>query len=368
MINNAFEWLRVANPHGPTSEVVTARTATVGKLIAEFHESGDLDLLADFCVGAVLGVNEFFGNDSDLVKSLVDHIRADQAAFPASVEENGLELQIVAALALGQLLSEKATSGNVELRDLAAMMLVSLFEGRGNAPDPHLAAIANELSTLASTVLEKAARRVRKRNAIDIDTLDSISANGDALWSVLQPALTKLFRELADEAHKNREELELLWWMFNGYSNALSKPVDKLSVDEATVACGTELATRAILPPSAALAAMVEDAVARSRTATQLAAKPLQQCVSRWTAEIQNCVALDSKQTSFAKNHPLIFPFTWIVIRLKESGGAARWNDEFTARTGLAQTMELSKAQLARQVFFEYCCLRMISDFPAEED
>jgi hypothetical protein len=368
MITKAFEWLRVANPQGPTSEEVTARTATVEKLIAEFRESADLDLLADFCVAVVLGVSEFFANNSDFVKSLVEHIRADQAAFPASVEENGLELRIVAALTLGQLLSEKATSGNVKLRDLAAMMLVSLFENRANAEVPHLAAIANELSALAHAVLEKAARRVRKRNEIDIDALGSISATGDALWTALQPALTKLFREFADEAHKNREELELLWWMFNGYSNALSKPVDKLSVDEATVACGSELATRAILPPSAALAAMVEDAVTRSRTPTQLAAKPLQQCVSKWTAEIQNCVVLDDEQISFAKNHPLLLPFTWIVIRLKEGGGAARWNEEFTAKTGLAQTTELSKAQLARQVFFEYCCLRMISDFPAEEN
>jgi len=371
MLSKAYEWLTVVYPQKPTSEVVNARTATVSKALAELFEKDDLALLANYCVAAVRGPADRFAPDSILVTTLVEKIRAEQSAFPANLEENALELQIVAALVLGELMSPAARNQNRELSDLGAAMLLCLVECGTESTAPHLAAVIKELVGLATTTLEKSARQARKRVDLDLSELEGMEVPGDipAFWKNLLPQLINAFNSLNEEAAKDREELEILWWMFNGFSSKLQQPLAALPVDVAAVACGTELAMRVLLPASSATAAMVEEATGRDRKSTQLGEKPIEDCASKWKQQGYDCLKPDDQdQREFVLAHPALFPLTWAAIRLDDSGGTVKWDGELGLKTGLDPKHIVTKAKIARQAFRERTCLRMVEDYPLEDE
>lgn len=370
MLSKVYEWLTVVYPQKPTSEVVNARSATVSKVLAELCESENRDLLANYCVAAICGLTDRFATDSTVVKSLVDKIRSEQSAFPADVSENALELQIVAALVLGELMSPSARKQKLKLSDLCAAMLLTLVECRAEVQSPHLAAVIKGLITLAATVLERSAQRARKRTELDLSELEDMEVPGDvpAFWTSLLPHLVNAFNSLNNEAAKDREELELLWWMFNGYSSKLQQPLATLQVDIAAVACGVEMAMRVLLPASSATAAMVEDAIARDRKSAQLSEKPIEECVAKWKQQAFDCLKPDDEeQRKFASAHPALFPLTWAAMRLEDSGGTVKWDGELSLKTGLDPKLVVTKAKLARQAFHERTCLRMVDDSAIEE-
>lgn len=371
MLSKVYEWLTVVYPQKPSSEVVNARSATVAKVLADLCEAEDLDLLANYCVAAVCGLTDRFATDSDVVKTLVDKIRSEQSAFPADVNENALELQIVAGLVLGELMSPATRKLKPELSDLGAAMLLTLIECRAESPLPHLAAVIKEVIGLATNTLDNSAQRARKRVGLDLSELEEMEAPGDvpAFWQSLLPKLVNAFNSLNDEAAKDREELELLWWMFNGFSSKLQQPLAALPVDVAAVACGVEMAMRVLLPASSATAAMVEDATARDRKPTQLSEKAIEDCVVKWKQQGYDCLKPDDEeQRNFATAHPALFSLTWVAMRLEDSGGTVKWDGELGLKTGLDPKHVVSKAKLARQSFRERTCLRMVDDYPVEEE
>src|SRR5262249_23945068 len=67
-------------------------------------QTKDWDLALDCVVGAVVGFETAFTQDSRVVESLVNAIRDHDSAFPADLCENALELRVIAALAIGEML------------------------------------------------------------------------------------------------------------------------------------------------------------------------------------------------------------------------------------------------------------------------
>lgn len=371
MLNKVYEWLTVVYPQKPTSEIVTARTATVKSVLAALFESEDIDLLANYSVAAVCGLRDRFPSDSKVVTILVETIRAHQSAFPADLAENALELQIVSAIVLGELLSPAAREEHRHLSDLAAAMLLSLIECREPESSGHLAAVIQELVGLARTGLEESAQLARKRVELDLSELEEVEVSSDvpAFWTNLLPELVKAFNSLTEEAAKDREELELLWWMFNGFSNKLQLPVSSLPIDTAAIACGVEMASRVLLPVSGATAAMVEDAAVRGRKPSQLTEKSIDNCIGKWKKQTYDCLKPEEDaQRQFASSHPALFPLTWTAMRLDDSQGAAQVDGEIAKKTGLDPQHLVSKAHLARQAFREHTCLRMVGNYPVKDE
>jgi hypothetical protein len=228
----------------------------------------------------------------------------------------------------------------------------------------------SELQGLAAKAIDKSASKARRRSAISVDAIDSEDVPADlaAMWEVFQQTISEVISQAEREAAKDREELELLWCLFNGFSETLGAPFSELPTEVAAIASGRELAGIAILPPSSAVVAMVVDATTRQRKAAQLADSTLEQILPKWKGDASRCLVPTADALDFVKSHPALFPLSWIALRLREIGGTPKWTDEFGTHTSIDGKLPLSKAQLARQAFFEHCCLRMALAFMTEDD
>src|SRR5208282_352861 len=105
MLKNTYEWLRAAD-FKPDDQVVANRTQAAQELLSRIKKSEDYDLLTQCVAGVVGGFENRFTTESSTVQTVVDCIRTFQAAFPAGLSENALELRICCALSVGELFTE----------------------------------------------------------------------------------------------------------------------------------------------------------------------------------------------------------------------------------------------------------------------
>jgi hypothetical protein len=186
-------------------------------------------------------------------------------------------------------------------------------------------------------------------------------------WRQLSPILRNLFAAAEERARSDREELEVLWWFYNSYSETLGKPLAAVPADVAALACGAEVGRRVLLPPHAGVAEMIAGAVLRNRKKPDLSAKPLAKLVSGWDEAARKVLLpAESSVRQFALDFPALLPLTWLSIRLYESQSASGWEEEFGLRASIPAGGEVGPAALARQAFWERVTQRLLAEGSAE--
>lgn len=368
MLKKTYEWLRVVHPR-PDNEIVEARTKAVTELLGKLDAADDEDLLGALATAAVAGFEGKFDAHSVPVATVVESIRNHQPAFPADLTENALELRITCALALGELVTRAMKKGQQANAVLAASLLIA---GSGLRPEErgkHLRAATSELLAAAREAVQTRATEVRERDVFDLRPLEEYNPPGDlpTFWRQLSPILRDLFAAADKRARSDREELEVLWWFYNSYSEMLEKPLGAVPADVAALACGAEVGRRVLLPPHAGVAEMVAGAVVRDRKKPELAAKPLAKLVSGWDEAARKVLLPTvSSARQFATDFPALLPLTWLSVRLDESHGASGWEDEFGRRASIPAESEAGPGALARQAFWEQVTQRLLVEGSAE--
>lgn len=363
MLKKVFEWLRVVHPK-PDSATVEARTKAASDLLTTLDEAKDYELLIAVTSAVVAGFEGQFDSHSIPVQTVVEAIRKYQAAFPSDLSENALELRVTCAIALGELLTRDNRSEE-QSPLLAACLLLSGEGVRPAEKRKHLRGVLNELVAEAEKLLEQEAASVRQPAPFDVTRIEKLAPQGDVatFWRELQPALRDCLRALDQRTRSDREELEVLWWLYNGYSTVLGKPLAELPADVAALACGSEVGARVLLPPVPGVAPMVADGAGRGRKKPELAAKKLAKLAAGWDAPVRQLLVPEEKASAdLARTAPPLLPLTWLTMRLEESDGAAGWEKEFSRKTGLSPELELTPPALAAQVFREKVAQRIYDE------
>ena len=168
------------------------------------------------------------------------------------------------------------------------------------------------------------------------------------------PVLKTLFQALEYQRTSDREELEVMWWLYNGHSERLGKQLKPLPAFLAATAIGCELADRITPPATAGLGELVAQAAVRDKTATQIKPKPIAKIVADLGEPGRKLLLpVADHVRRFARATGTLLPLTWLCIRLEESDGAAGWEPEFLSATGVKSDHELTPDTLAGQVFAE---------------
>lgn len=368
MLNKAFEFLRIADPK-PSNEKVGMRTKAAADLVTKLAKKENQSLLLAFLQGSVAGFdNPPFTQESAAVVALIKHIKEQggDSTLPADLKENALELRALAGMVVGELLENSLKDGVSDEAMLAALG-ISAASLRPAAKDKHLEWMRSELLAQAGKVLQQGAAQRRQRSTPALSKLNDIELPEEedeeegGHWKEVLPAIRAALSEAKAQALIDREEIDMLWWMFAGFSEIEQKPLAKLSPSAAAFTAGVELGRRCLLPPSLSATAMVERAATSGRKATALAAITLDDAATEWTEALLDGLSPGDEKGKSAVNHcPALLPLASVCRRLREGGGA-KLGKEFSSVTGLALDEPFSPVVWGTQAFRETVFLRAVA-------
>ena len=169
-------------------------------------------------------------------------------------------------------------------------------------------------------------------------------------------------KEIAQQSAIDREELNILWWMFGGVSSTLEQPIVEMASGAAVLCCGAELANHCLVPPTPNLEAMVRRAYEAGRQTQKMAARNIEEVAADWDIQIPNVLVPDEDTRNLAQNYPSLFPLSWLCNRLLASKGATGWAAEFESMTNIPANHTRSPTDWAIQAFRERVAHRMYAE------
>lgn len=355
MISKVYEWLRAADLN-PDDHMVTTRTSAVEDLVTRIRESSDYDLLLDTVTAAVGGCKRL-GEQSSSFATILECVRTQAPAFPSGIEENGLHLRIICCLGLGQLLNSDDEDSPDKDELLSASLLTAGLGLKQKEAGRHLDDVFAELEGIARANLQRQAVAMRERVDLDwqeFDGLKSAASDPPNFNQRLLPAVKSLLQGIERQHQLDREELEVMWWLYNGYSEDLGKRLKAATPHLAATAIGSAVAGRISPPATIGITELVAQSATRDRAAAQLKAKGLGK-IAVELGEAGRKLLLPSNESlrKIVSTRASLLPISWLCLRLHESQGVAGWEAELQSKAGLASDYEMTAEKLAVQVFTE---------------
>lgn len=364
MLSKAFEFVRIADPN-PNDEKVRRRKDAAALLLKEL--SGNRDLLLSALQGVVAGFDKVpLTQDSAVVQIALKAVKGADAAFPEDLSENAMELRSVVGIAIGELLTEAPIAEPNGSAVLAALCLRSAFALRGVEKNQHLRAMFKDLESAAQRLLLQAAQSRRQRSITSSQALEELVTTEEdeetehTLEDVL-PIIGSAFQELRANATKDREELEILWWLFSEYSEIADKLLRDLSPAAAAFCAGVELADKALLPPSPSTIAMIDRAVKTNHGPSGEKLK-LEEALKGWTKPMMDALLVPSAQMKGNPElYPALIPLSWACRKSSADNATGELDKNFTKVTGIDKRVEAAAAEWGAQIFREKIVLRFLA-------
>lgn len=370
MLSNTFEWERLIHPK-PTDEMVTRRKAIVASILTSFDSEQDVDEVFRLVSTALTGLSPAIATDVEYGCVLRDVTKKHHEAFPSLLNENALDLQVTACLVVGELLTRKHTEQTwMTPQSAVASLCVSASSLSPSTSGLHLKFVQDALLAASREQLARATTIVRKRPQYDSEQFNELTPSGDAaaFWGVLKPVLASAFDALNRSSAIDREELEVLWWLYNSKSLIFDQSLSEMSAFDIALAAPLELVDRALCPPPKSLNSIVLGHVARSSSKPTAGGKALKAVVKAWPVEItKSLLPKDEEEKKLVSAWPKVLPLTWIAGKVVDSGVITGWEQEFASRTGLNANLKITPDGLANQVFAERTAQRLLSQFAGVE-
>lgn len=357
MLSKTYEWLRIVYAK-PDDEVVRKRQLACRDLIKGIDDAEDTNLLIECVAGVINGFESGFTKDSEAVSTIISSIIEHQPAFTSDLSDNALELRVCAMIALGEIISREVKESKEASDDavLASLLLISGFGLRPKVQERHLKVALDELIKSARTTAGRAAVAKRQRADLDFEPLAEVTAGTDtaSLLKSLRPVLKELFEQLEQQAAMDREELQVLSWLYNNYAETAGKSISDLDPFEAAMCCGIEVADMARIPPIEGIRQMIADAAVRNRKKQDLKKITLVEIIEQLSHESKNAlVSVDAGVRKLVQRFAPLFPISWISLRINDSGSPTGWEEEFQNKAGFSTTESYAPEDIARQVFNE---------------
>jgi hypothetical protein len=367
MIKRLADWYRIVNM-APSDDLLEKRKSAITELVGALKSGADEKLAA-----AVQFVLTGKANPADVVGELaaeiLETIKKHQITVREDVSESIVELRVCCSVAIGEMLlpSKKSVISRSALV-VAALMISGTGIGRSHA-EPQFQGIVNELLNLAVTSSELSALAARKRSSGEVDALGDLAAAQDIpdLAKRIYTAMSKELARLHKQISADREEIDLLWWMYNKHSERFDRPIFELEPGVASLASGYEFAERIVFPSLNSTRRLLTSVAEAGRTLADGQLFPLELLISQWDAAARAVmVPNDDTGRDMAQQFPAVFPLTWIALRITDSQGSQTWMADFEARTGISPSSTVRIGQCAVQVFNEQGALSLVA--PNEDD
>ena len=165
MLGKLGEWYRIVTPN-PRHEDLEKRKTSVESLVSTLKAKSK-PLIPE----PVAGLAWHFDANMAVVATLIDAIRAQDLSFPTDIEMNELELKVVAALALGEIMNRSRSS---KARRLAATFMISAFgiPRDIHSQTQHFAEMLKSLHNVAADVVDQDAEAIRQVPSLSLQSID----------------------------------------------------------------------------------------------------------------------------------------------------------------------------------------------------
>lgn len=360
MIAQALEFCRLANPQPQHSEIEKrseAAEALAAKLVGDEARS---QLLAAV-QGVVSGFDKTpFTQQSPTVKLIVETIKVGDLSLPEDLTENSNSLRAVAAMAIQSILTGKTSVSST----IVALALRSALSLRKTPTERYLRWVLEALLASADTLLVAQGEKRRNSTQRQLSELLSLEEPEDdtELWSTLVPAVQAAVQELSTRAEIDREEVNMLWWMFTAFSSIADTPLDRLKPEEVASCVGLELAALSLLPPTPNSSELVKRTIVRTLPAVRedISLKSLS---GAWSVEMRKKILGPlSSGGNLADKIPAVLPLTKAVSVISESETKVNLDKAYVQATGFASAFAAQPDDWGAQIFREAVLKQFLVD------
>jgi hypothetical protein len=344
----------------PTAETIDRRTAAIQDLTKALIEPQSWDVVLGSVVGVVEGFEANRANTSPAVELIYQSLHAKDSTVPKDLSDNALELRAAAATSIGEILVRNPQSPPSMVALVVASSLLSGLALRTPVKERYVKAVLDELTQAARETLHRAQLLKRRRtapgkalSAIDEKNIPDVAT---ALPNLIKAA-KELAKEFSDQASLDREELNVLWWVFAESSSTFGARVEDLPPGKAAFAVGAELANLCLLPPPDSAAALLKRAARLIKKGDTK--RPLEKAIEETDKASWALLSTEEDEELLGDSYPVLAPLTWLSAKLQGSSVAAGWGAEFSAKTGVESVIPLNPLALAEQVFLERVVQRL---------
>jgi len=289
------------------------------------------------------------------------------ASFPT--QRNDLEVQLLAGATVVATLATAAPS----VTDVAALAVVCA-DYRGHREDGRPIFVmhrARQYLLQRSIILRRGAADAPIRIPEDLKSLAAKPQEGAAQLEPNQAirsiagatvALARSFSEVVEQLRLHdrlqREESEILWWIFGGYSRDLERPFSDLEVPARCLVAAKELADLMdVLPGPVAAAAMLDRIIQGPNPGAKVSNVTLVQAIQRTPEEWLRSWC---EGNELIQRHGDLCPTLIAAQRAVEAPGTDVWVTPIERITRVSVRIEVPPINLATQAYDEHRLLRAL--------
>lgn len=319
MLSKVFEWSRIVHPT-PDDDFVAKRTLVVTALVNAF--SSNVDRLIDCACVAAIGVTPRFSQDSALISEVIDAIKKEQPATPEALSENKENVRSCCALVVGEIAAREAKKKE-RVSPQGQVMLAVLSAALANRPPPiqkHIREMVSELALACEGASKHAAEHRHERYSLS-RYINKIQEAPDvpAFWKAAQPHLVGLVDAIEQNESVTREELDTMWWAFNGASLVTGNTFAETSSGLAALASAADLSDLVVLPPLPNTRLLLRRVLRAGRSAQELKGRTLREQIAEWDkSTAEQFLPSVAKVTELVRSNPAVFPVSWACGRVAD--------------------------------------------------
>jgi hypothetical protein len=330
----------------PTSEIVSARQASAARVRESASKEQLLDLVATY-----------YGLKPDLTW-FRDELRKEDPTF--SLATNERESVILAAIILfGKVADDDPTAilgtvvGSIQGRRVPTEATWLLDHARSAMTKSATTAriplkVRTEIKLRPNQKLGEEITAAATDLGVMAQVLAKVRNESQQLAQLFAREISEALDALQTNALYQREESQILWWLFGEHSRSLGKPFSVFQPAEAALIGGIELGqltTASLLGPVAA-PAVLERIIQGSKREKEHQQVTLMTAVDGLGADL-------AKLKHRPIERPNIYPVLAAIDKANEIGSGG-WAIAFQRATGLDANIAFEPLELAVQVYYEY--------------
>jgi hypothetical protein len=215
-----------------------------------------------------------------------------------------------------------------------------------------------ELMEICKNTAKSSAKYRHQRSSLP-DYINNIEETEDV------PAFCKEAKEqflnLANSIEANervtREELDTLWWAFNGTSTRTDMLFSDMPAGLVALDGATELSELVLMPPLPNTPFLLNRVLKTGRRPEDLEEQSLKDLLGHWDkVAAERNVTGDENIATLVKGNPAVFPISWVCHRMTEDNS---FLSDMKKATGWDPAGKIKPDRLASQIFQEKIAQRL---------
>lgn len=312
----------------PDDDTVTKREAAIKDAVTSLRKS-NTSTIALVALGAAAARSFGGGTTPDPLGTVVTTaIKSKASSFIDEGRE--LEIAVISAIAVMEMLDGPDVGNNVSIKDILAATLWSALAFQQPIENPKHEQLRQDLLTAARDRSTSRAELSRKRTTYK-EVPEFTDDDGDGWKKTLASARTAI-GALETNSTLDREEINILWWALGGRSHTTGQAYDKLQPPVRGLVRGLELGMLVRRLPSESLKSLALTDVPETETLS------LAELLAS-TEDVLEKVRAKMPARNTVTAHPIVFPLLSTLLTGDAQVGGDRTGDQWCNRALLEASL-----------------------------